>query len=196
MPDPEKRSAQQLPEAPVITQPLMVATLSQGRPHRIDLRIDQSREGAVADFLGIDGVRNARLKGELRPEKKDQWRLIGRLTAEAVQSCVATLAPVDQRIDVPIDRLFVPHHTIETQSDLHLDMDAEDDPDPYTDAIDPGAVMLEALALSLDPYPRSTEIDLEPSKAAPPGIEPLNDDDLKPFAGLASLRDKLAKDGT
>lgn len=194
MPDADKRAAQTLAQMPEIGAALKVATLPSGRPYAFDLRVEQNDEAAAAAFLGIKNLRNARLKGELRAEKGDGWRLVGRLTADVVQSCVATLDPVAQRIDVPVERAFVPEASISEIADLQLDVDADDDPDPYTDVIDLGAVMMEVLALSLDPYPRASDAEAQPSNAAPPGIAPLTDDDLKPFAGLAALRDKLAQD--
>ena len=51
---------------------------------------------------------------------------------------------------------------------------------------------LEALALALDPYPRAEGAALGDARFAPPGTQPLDEEALKPFAGLAELREKLA----
>jgi len=55
--------------------------------------------------------------------------------------------------------------------------------------------MAEALALALPDYPRAEGAALDKSTFAAPGTAPLQDADLKPFAGLAALKSKLEKDG-
>ncbi len=57
--------------------------------------------------------------------------------------------------------------------------------------VDLGEVLLEALALAIPPFPRANGVDLGEIRAAPKGVDPMDDDALKPFAGLAGLRDKL-----
>jgi hypothetical protein len=59
--------------------------------------------------------------------------------------------------------------------------------------IDPGLLAVESLALALDPYPRASGVPRAEYQAAPPGVAPLADDDLKPFAKLAVLKEKLGE---
>ncbi len=57
--------------------------------------------------------------------------------------------------------------------------------------IDPGVLAIESLALVLDPYPRAPGVPPADWQAAPPGVPPLGEGDLKPFAKLAVLKEKL-----
>jgi uncharacterized metal-binding protein YceD (DUF177 family) len=71
---------------------------------------------------------------------------------------------------------------------------ADDTAEPLGDVIDPGDVMFEALALALPDYPRVEGASLPETVHAAPGVVPIRDEDLRPFAGLASLARKLSGD--
>lgn len=122
------------------------------------------------------------------------YRLTGRLEAEVEQICVVSLEPVRQRVDETIQRLFAPAEVAakavaelaEDEEEVEwLDPEAEDPPDPLVNGtIDAGAVVTEALALALDPYPR------KPGAELPEGYRPDTGDGGKvsPFAVLAKLK--------
>lgn len=175
-------------------RPMTVATLSRGRPNAFDLRPEGEEILKIAAFLRINKVEDLRFKGDLMAEGDDGWRAEGRLTANVTQDCVVTLRPVGQKIDEPVRRQYLPEDQMATMSEVDLDPDSDDDPEAYSDVIDPGQLAIEALALALEPYPRVSDAELDQSRFAPPGIEPLSDDDLKPFAGLAALKEKLNSD--
>jgi uncharacterized metal-binding protein YceD (DUF177 family) len=65
--------------------------------------------------------------------------------------------------------------------------------DPLPEVIDVAEIAAEALALALPLYPRAPGAALGEAVFAPPGVTPLGDTDLKPFAGLSALADKLKK---
>ena len=168
--------------------PVRVATLKRAKPTAFDLTADADQRAAIAALMGLPDVQSLRFKGEIASEGEDSWRMTGRMTADVVQECVATLDPVPAHIDQDVSRLFVPEFATGA---IDLDPEEDDDPDEYTDRIDPGAVALEELALALDPYPRAASADRVEAQATPPGVKALEDADLKPFAGLAALRDKM-----
>jgi uncharacterized metal-binding protein YceD (DUF177 family) len=144
---------------------------------------------ALARLLGAQAVRKLRFRGRLAPAPDAAWRLTGELGATVVQTCVVTLEPVTTRVDAPVRRLFAPHAT----ASLDIDLDAEDDDEaePLGDAIDLGLVAIEALALALPAYPRAEGAELgELARSAPPGVAPIAEGDLRPFAALAALRDR------
>ena len=60
--------------------------------------------------------------------------------------------------------------------------------------IDIWATLREALALALPAYPRSADVAASDTVYAGPGVQPMTDEDARPFAGLADLRAKLDKD--
>ena len=180
-------------DAAPFQKPFMVATLSRARPHGFDLRPDREEAIEIAGFLGISDVNELRFKGDLTAQGDEDWRIDGRLTASVTQECVVTLAPVGQKIDESVHRHYVPGDDQPEIMNIDLDLDSDDESDTYKDVIDPGQLALEALALALDPYPRAPDAELDQSRFAAPGVTPLTDNDLKPFAGLAALKDKMEK---
>ena len=175
---------------PPLRRPIAVRSLSRRQPRPLDLSPDEDEARAIARFLGLEALRGLRFQGELAPSGADGWRIEGRLSAEVVQSCVVTLEPVAQRIDEAVARDYVPEADYSPPTEIDLDPEAEDDPDPFGTVIDPGLLALESLALALDPYPRAPGVPPAEYRAAPPGVAPLADGDLKPFAKLAVLKEK------
>ena len=114
------------------------------------------------------------------------------LGATVEQSCVVTLEPVVTRIDQPVSRAaFVAQMAADLEEETEM---PEDDSQEQLEAeIDLVRVMTEALALALPDYPRRDDASLENTAFSAPGVTPLTDEDTKPFAGLAQLKDKLEK---
>lgn len=183
----------ELPEAlpSPVSWRLPVHKISRAKPRSLDFQPDGKALAAVAEFLGLEDLSHWRIKGKLIATKGDGWRLEARMTADVVQACVATLEPVPARIDEDLVRRFVPEDAFSTAPEEDLDPDSEDAPDTFGAEIDLGAAALEALALALDPYPRAADAGADPVRTAPPGVEPLTDEALRPFAKLAALKEKL-----
>jgi uncharacterized metal-binding protein YceD (DUF177 family) len=101
-----------------------------------------------------------------------------------VQNCVVTLEPIAIRIDVPIQRRFLPSQDTDHKRqvvDVFVDPEAEDPPEELGSEIDLGAVIIEELALNVDPYPRKEGSEF--AEIAPPEVKKHN-----PFAALAKLK--------
>lgn len=179
------------PAEPPLRRPIPVRALSRRQAHPFDLSPEGDEANAIAGFLGLEALPSLRFLGELAPSGAEGWRIEGRLSAEVVQRCVVTLEPVAQRIDEAVAREYVPSDAYRPAADIDIDPDAEDDPDPFDAVIDPGLLAIECLALVLDPYPRAPGVPPAEWRAAPPGVAPLAEGDLKPFAKLAVLKEKL-----
>jgi len=181
-------------QPPPFQKPYEVATLSRARTREFDLSPDSEEAVKIAAFLKIPQVSQLRFKGGISAEGDEDWRIDGRLTASVTQDCVVTLAPVDEKIDEKVVRIYVPEEEeAAILAEQDIDPDADDEPSGFTDTIDPGQLAIEALSLALDPYPRSKDAELEEARFAAPGVEPLSDNDLKPFAGLAALKEKMER---
>ncbi len=168
---------------------IRTADLTGNRKRPFDLAPDAQARADLASELGLLGLGALRLTGELRPAGRSDVALEARLTADAVQACVVTLAPVPCRIDVPVRRLYVADWK-DPEGD-EIEMPEDDTREPMPEAVDLTAVLAEALALALPDYPRAPGAGLQDAVFAPPGVEPLRDEALKPFAGLAALKDRL-----
>lgn len=168
---------------------IRTADLTGNRRRAFDLAPDAQARADLAAELGLLGLDAVRLTGELRPSGRSDVALEARLTADAVQACVVTLAPVPCRIDAAVRRLYVADWQ-DPEGD-EIEMPEDDTSEPMPDAVDLMAVLTEALALALPDYPRAPGAALSETVFAPPGIEPLRDEALKPFAGLAALKDRI-----
>ncbi|PJF10910.1 DUF177 domain-containing protein [Pseudorhodobacter sp. MZDSW-24AT] len=175
--------------SPALSHPLRSGALSMRKPTRFALSPEPAQRQAIAEDLGLLAVRTFHFKGELRPAPNRDFVLEAELEAEIEQPCVVTLAPVPAKIRETVTRRFVADW-VEPSGD-EVEMPEDDSAEPIPEVIDVGAVALEALVLALPQYPRAPGAELGELVATPPGAEPLRDVDLKPFASLAALKDKL-----
>ncbi|MDP3958593.1 MAG: YceD family protein [Pseudorhodobacter sp.] len=169
------------PLAP-LSQPYRTKALSARKPTRFDLAPGSDALALVAALLGLTAVRALRFKGELRPTGHHDFELEAQLAATVEQPCGITLAPVVTIIREPVLRRYTA--AMATPDDAEIEMPEDDSAEPLPEVIDVGEVALEALALALPLYPRAPGAELPEMVAAPPGVTPLRDADLRPFAGL------------
>jgi uncharacterized metal-binding protein YceD (DUF177 family) len=162
-----------------------VAALSGRKRTHVIFSPDADARRQIATLLGLIELPALRLEGEITPEGRHDLRFEGEVTAEAVQSCIVTLAPVPAILREPVLRRYLRDYTEPTAEEA--EMDSDDSAEPLPDEIDVAAVAIEALALALPLYPRAPGAELGEAVFAPPGAEPLHDADLRPFAGLAAL---------
>jgi uncharacterized metal-binding protein YceD (DUF177 family) len=177
-------------ETPSLHHPLRTGALSPRKPTRFDLRPDAAIRADIAASLDLLALPAFRFRGELRPTGRSDYQLEAELTADVVQPCSVTLAPVPAKIAETVRRAYLSNWQ-EPEGD-EVEMPEDDTQEPIPEVIDLGAVAIEALALALPLYPRAPGVALGEAVFSPPGSEPLREADLKPFAGLAALRDRLA----
>jgi len=172
---------------------LRVAELAQNAATPFLVQPDGAALTAMAETLDLSGLRKVRFAGDIRGHGATDWLLTGTLGATVTQPCGVTLAPVTTRIDVPVRRLYVRDY--EDVDAPEVEMPEDDEVEPLPHWIDPEAVMIEALSLSLPLYPRAGDVALPETVLTEPGAAPLTAEAMKPFAGLAALKDKLQDDG-
>tara|TARA_R110002020_G_scaffold27382_1_gene88264 strand:+ start:97 stop:642 length:546 start_codon:yes stop_codon:yes gene_type:complete len=171
---------------------LRVADLAQNAITEFALRPDAETLSRIAQQMDLSALRKLSFTGTLRSIGRTDWQLQGQLGATVVQPCVVTLEPVTTRIDAPIERRYVADFADPDEPEAEM---PEDDTTERLGAwIDPAAVMVEALALHIPLYPRKDEAEMGQLVYTEPGQAPMTDEDARPFAGLAGLRDKLEKD--
>jgi uncharacterized metal-binding protein YceD (DUF177 family) len=170
-----------------------LSRLPRASDKAFELVPDATGRAELARTLDLLGLRKVRFAGRLIPEGKADWRLEAALGATVVQPCVVTTEPVTTRIDEPVTRRYVSEMPSPPSED-EVPMPEDDTLEPLAAEIDLNAVMEEALALALPDYPRVEGADLGQAVFAQPGLAPMTDEDAKPLAGLAALRDRLAGD--
>lgn len=169
---------------------LRTGSLSPRKPTRFAYRPDAAERAALARDLGLLALGALEFTGEIIPAGRDEMVLEGRIKAAADQACVATLVPVRSRVDEPVKRRFVAE--ADTPAGEEVEIPDDDTIEPMPEVIDLAAIAAEALMLALPLYPRAVGADARNVTHAAEGVAPLEDADLKPFAGLAKLAGTLA----
>lgn len=158
-----------------------ISAISPTGSEREIVATDLERAAIVADF-GLVELRSLVGKLDLR-RSGDLVTIDGRLEAEAVQSCVVSLQPVVQRIDLAFTRRLLRGQPAEPSTVAEtVEIGEEDPPDLFAgDSVDVGLVLLEEFALALDPYPRAPGVEFTVPEEAEV------DEPVSPFAVLKSL---------
>lgn len=126
-----------------------------------------------------------RLDASVRVQRRQGGivRVVGRLVADVVQTCVVTLEPFPSHIEDGFSMDFT-EEAAEPVQDLSLDAEIEA-PEPIEGGIiDVGELVAQYLSLALDPHPRAPGAALDPRWFESGAGDP------SPFAVLEKLKQK------
>ncbi len=185
--DPIPPSAGGLPSLP-----LRVAALAARKPTRFAFRPSEPERAVMAAALELIGLPAFTFIGELTPEGRHDYRLTAELVADVVQPCSITLAPVPASLRESVRRQYLSDYREPETEEAEM---VSDEAEPLPEVIDIAAVAIEALALALPPYPRAPGAELGEAVFAEPGVEPLRQADLNPFASLAAKLKERSEGG-
>lgn len=170
----------------------IVRCYSVYEPMAFALKPDADARAALANALGIRGIKKLTFTGEIGPDGRRDLHLDAVLGATVVQDCVVTGDPVITRIDETTKRRYLTD--MAQVEDSEIEMPEDENADPMPVSLDLRDVMAEALALALPPWPRATGVDPVDISVTEPGKAPMTDEDAKPFAALKSLRETGSED--
>ncbi len=158
---------------------------------------DAADRARIASALGLDALRKLSMTGALEPEGARDWALEATLGATVVQPCGITGAPVTTRLDEPVRRrwLAAALRSPPPAAGSETEMPEDDETEPLPDAVDLGAVLVEALSLAVPAFPRAPGAALGEAVHAAPGTAPMRDEDARPFATLRARLDGRAGSG-
>jgi len=171
-----------LRESEGLSLPLRVSELSTRGGVRFHLAPTPEARADLAAELGVVRIRKLDFRGRLTVEGRHDWRLEGVLGATVVQDCVVTAQPVTTRLDETVIRRFL--REMPEPAEPEAEIPDDDTLEPLGATIDPGAVMVEALALAIPDYPRAPGAELPDSATGDTGP----DERPNPFAALAALK--------
>jgi uncharacterized metal-binding protein YceD (DUF177 family) len=175
-------------ERPPLTRKLRTSDIEEDVAHTI--QATPAEMAAIVKLLDLVGLEGLKLEYRLRHGAGGRVHLAGHLTAQATQTCVVSLEPVQSVIDVPVEAKFWPAPLVE-----ELEHKAEDPgraglldwPETITDGtIDLGALAYQTLATALDPYPKKPGASFQWSQ----GAKAAEDGESGPFAALKQLKQR------
>lgn len=152
----------------------------------VAVQADAEARQAIAEAMNILSVEQFSAKLIVSP-LRGGLRALGHLEAAVTQASVVSFEPVAQKVSEDIDRVFLPAPR-ESQapapgSEVYVDLENDDFPDHIDGPeVDLSALLLETLALALDPYPRLPDETLDSL-----GVS-AGDEEEGPFAKLARLK--------
>lgn len=169
--------------APEFSRPVSVDELDTGVEVRREIEANESELEALAARLGLPKLDS--LSAEITLRRLSGGPLIGasgRLKAELVQNCVATLAPVCGHLDEKFEETFAPEGYRPGN-----DEDGDDSPEIFDGhEIDVGEIAAQFLSVLLDPYPRAPDAAQAPMAAGTLDVS----ERRRPFEGLAEMLKK------
>lgn len=162
------------------SEPLRLHQIGAGVQRR--LTPDAEAMKRVARALDLQALEAFEVDINLVPTVSG-WRLDGRVTADAVQTCGLTLEPLPVHVDRKFSVQMVEATEREDDEEGEIDLELDDDsPDQIEGgSLDLGQYAVEQLALSLDPFPRKPGAVFE---------QPREPGEISPFAVLKSLQPK------
>jgi hypothetical protein len=149
------------------------------------IEANEAERAALAKLNGLPAIARLTAKFTLDRAGRGAVRVRGEVHAEATQSCVVSLEPVEAIVDEPVDVRFVPppreggSRRAPPPEAESFGIGDEDEPDPIIDGkIDLGALAAEFFVLGLDPYPRKPGVDFALSQDE-------REEANSPFSGLS-----------
>jgi uncharacterized metal-binding protein YceD (DUF177 family) len=171
--------------APIFDAAVRFDNLPAGGRH-VKMRASAAELAAATAVLKVKAVERFEADLEAKP-MRGGVHVRGRVRATIEQLCVASFVPVKQHIDEPVDRIFLHgrehKETPAPGAEVFVDLEGEDFPDYFEGPeVDFSPLLLELVALAIDPYPRAPGVEL------PDLGEEADDLDASPFAELAKLK--------
>ncbi len=131
---------------------LEIRTLSE-KPSCIKWQATAAECKELAQRLKVQQVRHFCV--QITAKNADLITIKGHITAEVIQACVVTGAPVGQMIDDTFEEFFC--EKSKHKNEIDIDMDTPDVTPVEGGKIDLGELATQYLILGLDPYPRQKE---------------------------------------
>lgn len=171
----------------VLSRPLKVDEIRDGT--RGETTATKAEMEEIAQLLDLVALNRLDFSYRLDHRGEGRWRLAGQLQADATQTCVVTLDPVEASLDVPVEVEFWPASLVEEfgrRAEEPGNHGLLDWPEAVVDGrIDLGPVIYETLATALDPYPKREGASFDWSQA---GSEEAEKGKSGPFAALDILK--------
>ena len=169
--------------------------INQSKPFDFHLILSNKKAAEFVKRLDLLSIKKVSLVGILSPLSINEWILNAELRATVKQKCVISFKPVQTIVCEPINRTFSPsalQNTFEADDDGTSPVIFDDTLIELNDHIDLAEIIFEELTLILPLYPKIEGAELGSYSVTEPGAKPLTEENIKPFAQLSELKDKLS----
>lgn len=152
----------------------------------VDVDADADQRVVIAERMNVTLVQ--KLVAHMNAKRfRGGIRVLGTLDAIIEQPCVISFVSVSQTIHEEIDRIFLPqtdrHHHAPKNDEILIDAEGEDEPDIFDgNEVDLSELVLETLALAIDPYPRAKGAAVDTAKLDK------DEGEVSPFSALKALK--------
>lgn len=165
------------------------ATLATGG--RLEVYATDSDRQALAKDLDLAEVSKLEVSIATRIWRKEGYALVVQGRVDVVQTCIVSLEPVLEKVELSFERKFLPADEVEDMEDisveLELDYEAEDPPEPMEgQVLNLYDMIREELSLSLNPYPRKEGV----APVEQPNTADNDEGRKSPFAVLEGWKSK------
>ena len=170
--------------------------INQSKPFKFHLTLSSQKISELIKQLDLISIKKVSLKGTLSPLRLNEWTLKAELRANVKQKCVISFQPVQTIVYEIVTRTFSPSaskNANETDDDGISQVIFDDTLQELNDEIDLADIIFEELTLILPIHPKSEDAELGVYSITEPGLKPLSDNDLKPFAELANFKNILLR---
>ena len=171
--------------------------INQAKSLEFNLTLSTEKISKLITRLDLINLKKVYLFGKLSPLSSKEWSLKAELRATVNQKCVITFKPVQTIVNEKIIRTFSPlasqNVSIDHSDDGISPVTFDDSLQELSDEIDLAEIIFEELLLTLPLYPKFEDAELGVYSVTEPGVEPINNESLKPFAQLSELKEKLLK---
>ena len=176
---------------------LRLSEINQSKPFEFHLILSSDAVSELSRRLDLLNIKKVSLTGKLSPLSLNEWILKAELRATVRQKCVISFKPVQTIVNETINRTFCP---LALENAVKIDDDDgnstvsfDDTLQEFNDEIDLVDLIFEELTIILPLYPKFEGAELGSYTVTEPGVKPLNKENLKPFAQLSELKDKILK---
>ena len=171
------------------------AEINKAKSFEFNLTLSREKVSDLITRLDLINLKKVSLLGKLSPSSSKEWGLKAELRATVKQKCVITFKPVQTIVNETISRTFsalaFPNDLTEYSDDGISPVKFDDSLQELKDEIDLAEIIFEELTLILPLYPKFADAELGRYTVTEPGVEPLNNENLKPFAQLSELKEKI-----
>ena len=152
----------------------------------VEIVADAVERAALASRFDLEAVETVTARLVISRGTGEVIRMRGELSADIVQRCVVSLAPVAARIEESFSRVYGAADDA-GDGEVTIDVEAVDLVEPLVGGkLDLGEIVAEQLGLSIEPYPRKTQAEFGWRDPARGDTEAVGGD--SPFAALRTLK--------